>query len=413
MSFTARPPFRLPPLARALPRLLAGLALIVGTLVLSGCASLSSRRAPARTVVQPTDVPARVLANFFLVEVPKGDGTLRRYLIDTGSTATLVSADLAGEIGVRDRNVARRTVRVRSANGGEVSLEATTLRRLQLGATTFERVPALIYDFTELSLHLGVRIDGLIGFPVFRETLLTLDYPAGRLIIAPNQPAAAANAPLPAGASRIAFNNEQNTPFIPVQMGNESFVVLIDTGSDGGLNLNPVGLHPRFTFGPRPGTVVSSLSGDRHQLVGRLGQDVIIGNHVVENPIVDLTDQLSAIGGELLRNFRVTFDQRNNFVTFVRESESAVQMEPRRSTGLSFSRSPVYWRVMTVIPETPSTGFGVQAGDLVVRINGEPVAKWDFERYASLIVQAAKVTYTFLSGTREYEVEIPVFELVP
>lgn len=413
MSFTAPFPSRPAPLRRVLARLLAGLGLGLALLLVSGCTTFPSRRAPARTVVEPTEVPARILANFFLVEVPRGDGTIRRYVIDTGSTATLVSAELAAENGRRERNVARRTVRVRSANGGEVSLEAVTLRSLQLGAATFERLPALIYDFTELSSHLGVRVDGLIGFPVFRDTLFTLDYPRSRLILAPVPASLPLPSATPPGGSRIAFNNEQNTPFIPVQMGNESFVVLIDSGSDGGLNLNPVGLHPRFVFGPRPGTIVSSLSGDRHQMVGRLSQDLLIGGHLIESPIVDLTDQLSAVGGELLRHFRVTFDQRHNFVTFEREAETAVQMEPRRSTGLSFSRSPVYWRVMTVIPETPSTQFGVKSGDLVVRINGEPVAKWDFERYAALVTSAAKVTYTFLTGTREYEIEMPVFELVP
>jgi C-terminal processing protease CtpA/Prc len=68
---------------------------------------------------------------------------------------------------------------------------------------------------------------------------------------------------------------------------------------------------------------------------------------------------------------------------------------------------------MAIIPETPSSQLGVQPGDLVVRINGEVVAQWDYERYAALLVSAAKVTYTFLSGTREYDLEIPVFNLVP
>ena len=35
-------------------------------------------------------------------------------------------------------------------------------------------VDVLIYDCEPLSAHLGVRIDGVLGFPLFRETLLTL-----------------------------------------------------------------------------------------------------------------------------------------------------------------------------------------------------------------------------------------------
>jgi hypothetical protein len=304
-------------------------------------------------------------------------------------------------------------VQVRAASGNQIELESITLRRLTLGDSHFERVPALIFDFTELSGHLGVQIDGIIGFPVFRNTLLTMDYPNARLVIAP-YPAVFAPPPRQGPrVSTIAFNNQQGTPLIPIQMGNESFIVLIDSGSDGSLSLSPVGLHPRFANGPRIGTIVSSLQGDRRQLTGRLDQDVLIGAHTIEKPVVDLTDQLSSIGGEFLRHFAVTFDQRRNQVTFSHNADGPLTMAPRRHTGLSFARSPVYWRVLTVIPDTPTSQLPLQAGDLCVRINGEPVAKWDYARYATLLASAAKITYTFLIGTKETDIEVPIFELVP
>lgn len=387
---------------------------VVCLLILAGCSSVS-RRAPGRTVVDvaATTLPARVLSNFFLVESRWEDGRTYRFLIDTGSTVSYVSPDLAKRFAVKPKKGDPQKVQVRSAAGGEIELEAITLRRLSLGEAHFDRVQALIYDFAELSGHLGLQIDGIIGFPVFRNTLLTMDYPNARLVIAP-YPAVFAPPPKQTPlVSTIAFNNQQGTPLIPIQMGNESFIVLIDSGSDGGLNLNPTGLHPRFANGPRTGTIVSSLQGDRQQLTGRLDQSVLLGTHTIQQPIVDLTDQLSSIGGELLVHFAVTFDQRRNQVTFTHDHDGPVTMEPRRNTGLSFSKSPVYWRVLTVIPDTPTAKLPLQPGDLCVRINGEPVAKWDYARYAELIKTAAKVTYTFLIGTKETDVEVPIFELVP
>jgi hypothetical protein len=384
-------------------------------LILSGCSTVPPR-APGRTVVEvkASTVPARIVSNFFLVESLQDDGRPCRLLVDTGSTISYVSPDLAKRLALKPKKgTPPQLVRVRSANGGEIELEALTLRRLTLGDSHFERVPALRLDLAELSAHLGLQIDGIVGFPVFRNTLLTLDYPGSRLVIAP-YPAQFAPPPRQTPrVSTIAFNNQQGTPLIPIQMGNESFVVLIDSGSDGSLSLNPVGLHPRFLHGPRIGTIVSSLAGDRRQLTGRLNQTVLIGTHTIEQPIVDLTEQLSSIGGELLRHFTLTFDQRRNQVTFARAADGPVTMEPRRSTGLSFARSPAYWRVMTVIPDTPTAELPVQAGDLCVRINGEPVAKWDYERYAALLKTATKITYTLLAGTRETDLEVPIFNLVP
>lgn len=384
-------------------------------LFLTGCVHFG-RWGSSRTVLENriTTLPAQVISNFFVVESTLSDGKTYRFIIDTGSTATFVSPDLAKRFGLSPgHGAARRKVHVRSANGGEIDLETVTLRQLNLGDALFKRVPALIFDFTDLSGHLGLPIDGIIGFPVFLDTILTMDYPGQRLEIA-SYPAGAPPAPLSSPRlSTIAFNNEQGTPLIPIQMGNESFVVLIDSGSDGSLSLNPVGLHPHFAYGPRVGTLISSLQGDRRQLTGRLSQDVLIGSHTIKTPIVDLTDQLSSIGGEFLRHFVLTFNQRRNQVTFVRDTEDAVVMASRRSTGLSFARSSPYWRVLTVIPDTPTAKLPVQAGDLCVRINGELVAQWGPDRYSALLKSADKITYTVLNGTKETDVEIPVFELVP
>jgi hypothetical protein len=383
-------------------------------LLTTGCVSRAGR-SPGLTHVepQPVRVPARILSNFFLIEAAQTGGKTYRFMVDTGSSVTLVSPAAAAALKQKEnRKTPPRTVPVRGAKNVEVELPAVTLKHLQIGEAHFERVPAGIYDFSDLSAHLGVTIDGVIGFPLFRDTLLTLDYPAATLEIAPN-PLVAPPASRQPRTSVIPYNRELSTPLIPVQMGNESFFVLIDSGSDGGLSLNPAGLHPRFVHGPRVGMIVSSLDGDKRQLVGRLEQNITIGTQLVQQPVVDLTEQLSSLGGELLRHFRITFDQQRHLVTMVRSSDGPVSMPGRRSTGLSFRRFPNYWRLLAVVPDTPNSNAPVQAGDLCVRINGELVEKWTFERYAELMRTAPKVTYTFLSGAKEADHEVQIFELVP
>lgn len=405
------PPSRRTPAARTLLGLLAA---GLGLLALTGC--VSARRGPAATRVEPLPVrvPARILSNFFLVEAEQADGKSYRFMIDTGSSVTLVSPRLAYALKQKEpRGTQPKTLPVRGANGREIELPAITLKELRLGKARFESAPAIVYDFADLSAHLGLPIDGVIGFPLFRDTLLTLDYPAAMLEIAPNPLAAPAPADRQPRTSVIAFSRDRPTPLIPVQLGDESFYALIDSGSDGGLALNPAGLHPRFVHGPRVGMIVSSLHGDNHQLVGRLEQDIRFGTQLVRQPIVDLTDQLSSLGGELLRHYRLTFDQRRHTVTMVRDTDGPVQMPGRRSTGLSFRRFPNYWRLLAIVPDTPNSHVPAVPGDLCVRINGELIEHWTFERYAELLHTATKITYTFLDGSREVDHEVQVFELVP
>jgi hypothetical protein len=405
-----------PARARRAPlTLLCVLASAIGLLLgATGCVTRGDR-APAATRVEPQPVrlPARILSNFFLVEARQEDGKTYRFMLDTGSSVTLVSPALGEALKRKERKgTPPRTLPVRGANGRQVELPAILLRHLQLGEAHFERVPAIVYDFADLSAHLGVAIDGVIGFPLFRDTLLTLDYPAAQVEIAPH-PIGGPPMTTPPRTSVILYSREQSTPLVPVQMGNESFFALIDTGSDGGLALNPAGLNPRFEHGPRVGLIVSSLHGDNRQLVGRLAQDINIGGPIVQQPVVDLTDQLSSLGGELLRHFRLTFDQRRHLVTLVRDSEGPVVMPGRRSTGLSFRRFPNYWRLLAVVPDTPNSKLPVHAGDLCVRINGELIEHWTFERYAELVRTAPKITYTFLDGANESDHEVVVFDLVP
>jgi S1-C subfamily serine protease len=158
---------------------------------------------------------------------------------------------------------------------------------------------------------------------------------------------------------------------------------------------------------------VATLTGDNPLEVGRLKQDLTVGGTTFTRPIVELTDELSSLGSGLLKNFRLTFDQTRNQVTFYRASDAPILTPPLRSTGLSFRKLPAYWRVLDIVPGSPADENGVQSGDLVTRINGDPIAKWDFRRYDELVRTAARIEFTFITGRREMVVPIDTFALVP
>ena len=73
---------------------------VFGLLFLTGCISRSGR-GPASTHVelQPVRIPAQVIANFFFVESTQADGQTYRFMVDTGSSVTYVSAALADVLG--------------------------------------------------------------------------------------------------------------------------------------------------------------------------------------------------------------------------------------------------------------------------------------------------------------------------
>lgn len=381
-------------------------------LILSGCSYLSFRREPPRpgrtTLSSPLVVlPAQTIGNFLIVEAKWDRYGPYHFVIDTGAAATLVTPAIVHRYGTGVPRPDSPRVRVASAEGDLLELPASSLHRIELGGAKFEDVPVLVYDCAQLSAHLGVRIDGVLGFPLFRQTRLTLDYPHDRVLLQP--PNTTALTP----GTPVAFEDRNKTPVIHVQIGDRTFLVLIDSGSDATFSLNPAGLNPTFVSGPRRGATVGTIAGDHPQQIGRLGENLAIANYSLPHPVVDLTDELSAVGGGVLKYFTVTFDAANDRVTFLRDSHEPIQMGPRRSAGLSFSKTPAYWRVAGVIPESPAAAAGIQFGDLVTKINGEPVAKWNLTRYEQLVATASEVTFTLLFGQNEVEKRVQVFDLVP
>ena len=390
--------------------------LVLALLFLAGCTSIPFRREPTppgrTTLSSPlVQLPAQLLGNLFVVEAKWDKFGPYRFVVDTGSSVTLMSPTLVKRYGeeVRpaDARVAGGRVRVAGADGGVLELPAAAVSRLELGEARFENVPVLVYDCSTLSSHLGVRIDGVLGFPLFRETLLTLDYPGRRLLLQPADSAALVP------GSVVPFDDGRKTPLVRLRLGDVQFAALVDSGSEADFSINPAGLSPAYATPPREGTLVATLAGDRSQRVARLRDPLQLGDQVFPRPIVELTDALSSLGGGALRHFTLTFDQRRDrlFLQLVGGALSAAA--PRRSLGLSFAKLPAYWRVASVVDSSPAAQAGIRAGDLVVRIEGEPVANWDRRRLDEAIVSRATLTLTLLNGSLETDRVVAAFDLVP
>jgi hypothetical protein len=379
---------------------------------LSGC--LGFHRAPPRpggTEIGSGVVvlPARMIDDYLVISEKWDKFGPYHFLIDTGSTVTLVTPELAQRYAVADALLPEMPdVADRSASGQVTSLPSTVVSRIELGAARFTRVPALIYDCSSLSAELGVKIDGVLGFPLFRDTLLTLDYPHETVRLQ-----ATASAPPDVPGTVIPFNNTQKSPLIPVRLGDHTFIARIDSGSDEALQLNPVGLDPKYAFAPIQGRTVHDVTSDHLEQIGRLADTLYIGDKAVPHPLVEVIDELSALGGGILKYFVVTFDQAHDRVIFNRDSTDPIALPALRSVGLSFDKTPAYWRVVSVIPKTPASAAGIEAGDLVTAIDGKPVAQWDTRAYDELMSNADQIDFTFLNGTTKTDHPLKVIELVP
>lgn len=404
----------------SLLRIIGVIALLGGV----GCQSVTppgSAREESTIYLSPLDVvaedtpplPTRVefpmkwIGGLVVVEAQDEAGPWN-FLIDTGSSATLVSPEFAIRRRSRRANPEPGTVWLRDAAGVAIPVESVFLDKIDFGPARFNSVRALVFDCSVISDHLGIRIDGVLGFNLFADARLTLDYPGRRIVMS------ALDDEVPLRGNVLTFTQQNGVPFINATLGAQPILALIDSGSDGSLNLDPAGLDLRFAAPPRRGTLIGTLHGNHRQILGRLIDPLQIGGFRVDRPVIDLSGQLTSIGGEILHHFEVTFDQTTRQVAFYRpDADTLIPSPPKMSSGVSFSKVRAYWRVTAVAPGSPAERAGFAEGDLVIRINGDPVEAWDLNRYHELIEAGGTIAYTFLQGRDEVTREAAAFALVP
>lgn len=399
------------PAAKRVLFLLFSAASLLGLLLLNGCSSPppppndSNRPAEFSLPSAGATVPARLVGNHFLVELPRPRREPWRFLIDTGSSVTLVSAEFARREGLNSRRFTHAPKRVRSVTGNESSFDAVLIKQIRLGNASFSRVPALVFDPSEISNHLGVKIDGILGFPFFLGTEFTLDYVQRELRVGPS--------PAEARANTIGYVERYRTPRVSVGLGGTPVEALIDSGSDASVVLPSLDPQLAVAQAPRPGGTVGGLVGTMTSEVARLASPLELAGFSVPTPPVTLGAPHIALGAEILRDFAVTFDTSRQRVRFEVGARGISPARAVRHLGLSFDKTPAYWRVEAVLAGSPAREAGLRAGDLVVRLEGEPVANWPLDRFLELVQSREKVVINLLHGSRETPVIVPVFTLLP
>lgn len=359
------------------------------------------------TVKTSVEIPLQLIGGLVVIETRGPDGPWR-FLIDTGSSSTLVSPEYAIRHLSRFKEKNPPTVWLRDATGRAVPVESVILDRIDFGPANFQNVRALVFDCGDISDHLGIQIDGVLGFSLFSNARLTLDYPGQRVVLSSLEEAR----PLRGCVLPISIHND--VPLVALTIGTRSVVALIDSGSDGGLNLDPAGLDLEFVSPPREGTLIGTLHGNHRQILARLRDTLYLGDHHLVQPIADLSGVETSLGSDILRHFEITFDQAKRQVAFYRaDADSTVLTPPKRSSGLSFNKSRAYWKINAVAPGSPAEAAGFAVGDLVSRLNGEPVEHWDLNRFRALVAAGEPITYTLIKGRDEIPLTAAPFAIVP
>lgn len=326
--------------------------------------------APARTqLAAPVTIPMSLAGHEKPVVEARvnGKGPFR-FFLDTCAGGMVVDASLARELDLPETG---RTRIGDPTDSRRIDAAAVRIDSLTLAGAEFHDLPAVAWDRSKLYSAADAP-RGVIGFPVFRDCLLTLDYPASTVTIAPGA--------LPAcdGREIVPITIERDIPSIALTVAGHTMSAHVDSGSMGGLNI-PERLAEGLKFKSPPEvvgrarTVSSEFDVKRAVLEGA----VTLAAHSFENPEVSLNGALPSpvVGTQFLSPFRVTFDQANARARFERTgAANAAPAAPRRTIGAMMRPAPEGMLVDKVIPGGAAEKAGLRAGDLITRVNGRPIS---------------------------------------
>lgn len=337
----------------------------------------------------PHALPAEVCRNLFLIPLAL-DGREERTLwmvLDTGASETSVDPDAIQRVSGKRVKAGKRV----------------TLRDATAGPLEIHRLPAKVHSMDHLSRALGREIDGILGFPTFRKFLLTLDYPNGEVRIGPG------TLPPPDGIEVFTMSGKWR-PYLSVEIGDETFTLLLDSGSTGSLRLRPED-DLSWQTPPRPVSAMVRYASVEVRSAGRLDHAVRVASVTVDRPIVELSEGTRLIGTRIMRPLVWTFDQRNKRVRARGAPDDPLLDEPLRGMGTAMNPRAEGYEVFVVHPGTPAERAGLRAGDLVTAVDGtpvyergcEPIDTGDVDRRVLTIHRGAEV----LDIEVAYEVLVP------
>jgi hypothetical protein len=397
-------------------RICARLVIFISLLcIFAGCAGKPPVWAPANVklpgdrVEMPVDFPSHGLPTIVLERSTNNDEAEVRQtlaIIDTGAAASVVTSKYAKSHGLGVRNVGELHLRD-SFKQTKNTPRVANVAALKLGGATFEKFDAVVEDFKSLE-SISERLDLVLARPVFRDVLLTIDYPRRRLIIE--------RGALPSANGRDVLElkrDEDGALLIPVMIQNEQAWLTLDTGHTGdGLLLSRYRLLAmRWASTPVEADKVVGFIGEGVSKIGRMDGNAVVGQYTFPKPIISVSydDDREYLGADVLRHFVMTIDQRNNRVRLSRATTDPLESPAVMRFGFEFTDKK---GTIEVVEGSAAQRGGLRTGDRVRSINGFPIERFTYIQRDLIERNGSPVTVRFVRDGQELVLRVPLTVIV-
>jgi hypothetical protein len=282
-----------------------------------------------------------------------------RFLVDTGSTKTILNRELKTLVG---RKMPSVMVLTPSQRREEEFYAAPEVRFSSGGTLSLDQVG--LVDLSFLSGALGKKVDGVLGFDAIRQFITDFDADHGKVRIALNMVGT------PGGeVKKMVIKN--GTPRISVSLGSgEPVLMLFDSGRIGSLSLSSSTekeLMSSDTITRTSQSWVDDYSGEgaREVNVGRA--TLRIGKEPLP-PLVWRTGRQSALGVYVIARYRVVIDGPGDKIYFEPGKRFYVKDHSDMDGLVCTDMDERGLLVGAIHPDCLASKSGIVSGDRIVQV---------------------------------------------
>ncbi|HKP36921.1 MAG TPA: aspartyl protease family protein [Pyrinomonadaceae bacterium] len=198
--------------------------------------------------------------------------------------------------------------------------ETVNIDLITLGDVEFHNTTAVMRE--RLLTPNYPKVDGVLGFALFTDYLLTLDYPGKQVRLARGE--------LPAanGADILTFESPRRIPVVDLNIGTMKVRAHVDAGNMVGSFMIPAELVEKLTLSSPPITVgqARTVNNEVEIKEARLNDTIKLGKFSYEQPTITFPAIANEanIGFKVLREFALTFDQKNKRMKLERSAPAKV-----------------------------------------------------------------------------------------
>jgi predicted aspartyl protease len=358
----------------------------------------------------PVSIPAEIAGHVMFVNVMVNGHGPFRVMVDTGCSLTVVSPELAEAVDAMVPDQLEDYIAAENGLGNPTDLQRIVLGSIELGGVSFEGVSAVVSDsFDKLSAVEGKRVDGALGFPLFADLFLGLDFPNHRMLLGREWPASA-----PAIRAGLHVIEHADVPFVQAQVQGKTVELMIDTGANQALQL-PAKLMPSFQWkvDPRVGSMVAVFGEIGREQIGRLAGSISLGPIQQIEPTAVISTGPPSLGLRSLERFCVIFHQSENMVWLCGSTCTASLPVAERSIGLSVYSDQGGLRIAGIIPGSPAEDAHLAVGELVTQIGDRPATTWSRDQLEQWINSHPEIALVVAGKDSERALNLRVWDLVP